>query len=41
MVLAILTGTVLYIRMPWSMTTALVPQSWIEYFLRLIAIRDP
>jgi type IV secretory system conjugative DNA transfer VirD4/TraG family protein len=40
-VLAMLTGTVLYIRLPWPMTTALVPPSWNEYFLRLVALRDP
>lgn len=39
--LAIMTGTVLYFRMPWPMTTALVPPTWNEYFLRLIALRDP
>ncbi len=40
-VLAMLTGTLLYIRMPWPMTAAIVPQSWSEYFLRLVALRDP
>jgi hypothetical protein len=40
-VLAMLTGTLLYIRMPWPMTCAFVPQTWNEYFLRLIALRDP
>src|SRR5882672_7249169 len=40
-VLAMLTGTLLYIRMPWPMTASLVPQSWNEYFLRLVALRDP
>jgi hypothetical protein len=39
--LAIMTGTVLYFRMPWPMTTALVPPTWNEYFLRLVALRDP
>ena len=27
--------------MPWPMTASLVPQTWNEYFLRLIALRDP
>ena len=40
-VLAMLTGTLLYMRMPWPMTTALVPPSWNEYFLRIVALRDP
>src|SRR5580704_2375389 len=39
--LALVTGTALYFRMPWPMTAALVPQTWNEYFLRLIALRDP
>jgi len=39
--LALVTGTALYLKMPWPMTGALVPQSWDEYFLRLIALRDP
>src|SRR5258708_30560030 len=41
MLLAIVTGTVLYFRLPWPMTTALAPLTWHEYFLRLIAVRDP
>lgn len=40
-VLAMVTGTVLYFKMSWPMTTLLVPQTWNEYFLRLIALRDP
>ena len=39
--LALVTGTVLYFKMPWPMTTATVAQTWSEYFLRLIALRDP
>ncbi len=39
--LALLTGTALYFKMPWPMTAGLVPQTWNEYFLRLIALRDP
>src|SRR5712692_7391126 len=39
--LALVTGTALYFKMPWPMTTSLPPQTWNEYFLRLIALRDP
>ena len=39
--LALGTGTLLYFKMPWPMTTAMTPQTWNEYFLRLIALRDP
>src|ERR1700680_3038197 len=39
--LALVTGTVLYFQMPWPMTTAMVPRTWNEYLLRLIALRDP
>src|SRR5712664_1936878 len=39
--LALVTGTVLHFRMPWPMTASLVPTTWNEYFLRLIAFRDP
>jgi hypothetical protein len=39
--LAMATGTLLYVKMPWPMTTAITPQTWNEYFLRLIALRDP
>jgi hypothetical protein len=39
--LAMATGTLLYFKMPWPMTAAVVPQTWNEYFLRLIAMRDP
>src|SRR6266852_5096033 len=39
--LAIVTGTVLDFKMSWPMTASLVPQTWNEYFLRLIALRDP
>ena len=39
--LAMVTGTLLYFKMPWPMTAAFAPQTWNEYFLRLIALRDP
>jgi len=39
--LTMLTGTLLYFKMPWPMTASLAPQTWNEYFLRLIALRDP
>jgi hypothetical protein len=39
--LAMLTGTLLYFRLPWPMAGALVPPTWNEYFLRLVALRDP
>src|SRR5256884_4187080 len=39
--LALVTGTALYLRMPWPVTASLAPHSWNEYFLRLIALRDP
>ena len=39
--LAMATGTLLYFKLPWPMTAAVVPQTWNEYFLRLIALRDP
>src|SRR5260370_22647808 len=39
--LALMTGTALYFKMPWPMTTVLAPATWNEYFLRVIAIRDP
>src|SRR5260370_23198561 len=39
--LALVTGTALYFKMPWPMTCSLFPQTWNEYFLRLIALRDP
>ena len=39
--LALVTGTALYFKMPWPMTASLAPQTWSEYFLRLIALRDP
>src|SRR5260370_17512217 len=35
------TGTMLHFKMPWPMTTVAVPETWNEYFLRLIALRDP
>jgi hypothetical protein len=38
--LALVTGTVLYFKMPWPMTGSLAPRTWNEYFLRLIALRD-
>jgi hypothetical protein len=39
--LALVTGTTLYFKMPWPMTAVLIPQNWNEYFLRFIALRDP
>ena len=39
--LALATGTLQYIRMLWPITTALAPQTWNEYFLQMIALRDP
>jgi hypothetical protein len=41
MLLAMATGTLLYFKLPWPMTAATIPQTWNEYFLRLIALRDP
>jgi TraM recognition site of TraD and TraG len=41
LLLAIVTGTVLYFKLPWPMTTSLAPATWTEYFLRIIALRDP
>jgi hypothetical protein len=38
---ALMTGTLLYFKMPWPMTGAAVPQGWNEYFLRLVALSDP
>jgi len=38
---AMVTGTMLYFKMPWPMTSATAPSAWNEYFLRLIALRDP
>jgi hypothetical protein len=39
--LAMTTGTVLYLKMPWPMTSGSVPSTWTEYFLRLVALHDP
>jgi len=39
--LALVTGTALYFKMPWPITASIVPQTWYEYYLRLIALRDP
>ena len=39
--LAMATGTLLYFKLPWPVTAAMVPQTWNEYFLRLIALQDP
>ncbi len=41
LVLAIVTGTLLYFKMPWPMTESLRPLTWNEYYLRVIAVRDP
>src|SRR6202045_2333532 len=39
--LALVTGTALYFKMPWPVTASLLAQTWNDYFLRLIALRDP
>jgi hypothetical protein len=39
--LALVTGAMLYLKTSWPVTTAAVPQTWNEYFLRLVALRDP
>jgi hypothetical protein len=41
MLLAMLTGTLLYFKMPWPMTGTRTPATWNEYFLRLVALKDP
>ena len=41
LVLAMSTGTLLCFQLPWPVTPAQVPQTWTEYVLRLIAVRDP
>ena len=41
LVLAILTGTLLYFKMPWPLTESLRPLTWNDYYLRLIAAKDP
>jgi len=41
MLLALVTGTALYFKMPWPVTTGVAARTWNEYFLRLIALRDP
>jgi TraM recognition site of TraD and TraG len=41
LIMALVTGTLLYFKMPWPMTGATVPQAWNEYFLRLVALGDP
>src|SRR3974390_761962 len=38
--LALLTGTLLYFRLPWPTATT-ISSSWNAYFLRVIAWRDP
>jgi hypothetical protein len=38
--LALVTGTALYFKMPWPVTASFLPQTWNEYFLRLIALED-
>jgi hypothetical protein len=38
---ALVTGTLLYFKTPWPATSGLAPQTWNEYFLRSIALRDP
>jgi hypothetical protein len=39
--LALVTGTLLFLKMRWPMTSATAPQTCNEYFLRLVALRDP
>jgi TraM recognition site of TraD and TraG len=39
--LAMATGTLLCFKMPWPLAASHVPQTWNDYFLRLIALRDP
>lgn len=41
LVLAMVTGTLLYLKMPWPMTDSLHPPTWDQYYLRLIAVHDP
>lgn len=41
LLLTMVTGMLLYFKLPWPMTTAFIPQTWNEYFPRLIALRDP
>ena len=41
LVLAMVTGTLLYLMLPWPMTDSLHPWTWNEYYLRLIAVHDP
>jgi len=41
LLLAMLTGTLLYFKMPWPVTGALVSSTRNEYFLRLVAFKDP
>ena len=41
MLLAMATGTLLNFKMPWPMTASFVSHTWNEYFLRLVALRDP
>jgi len=40
-VLALVTGTLLYLKLPWPTTVSSASGTWNEYFLRLIALRDP
>src|SRR6202171_1271106 len=39
--LALVTGTALYFKMPWPVTASFLPETWNESFLRLVAVRDP
>ena len=41
LVLAMVTGTLLYLKMPWPMADSLHPPTWDQYYLRLIAVHDP
>jgi len=39
--LAMVAGTLLYLKLPWPLAIGSTSQSWNEYFLRLVALRDP
>src|ERR1700693_255046 len=39
--LSMTTGTLLYFKLPWPVTSSRIPHTWNEYFLRMVAIRDP
>jgi hypothetical protein len=41
LLLAMLSGTLFYFKMPWPVTGALVSPTWSDYFLRLVALKTP